>query len=121
VLLPDGKNKRAVFTVTWHNKDAKDLDIRDYILIFYDSSNVSYSLKTLTPVTNILPANAIKSYDYYAEVPATATLANLNLKIQKWDFNVAGYKRYIGQSVMNKAAFPIAASGTQGFANLDQT
>ncbi|WP_042170117.1 hypothetical protein [Paenibacillus gorillae] len=98
-LIPSSKGSTASFTVTFYNGGSAAMNLQDYWARLSSWSGNKYTLSLIESdkaKKSVAPKSSV-TLTFYSEVPNNVTLANLVLKIIKFDFSVSGYEKNVAK------------------------
>lgn len=95
-LSPGDNGQTAAFTLSVYNGDSREIDLTDYWFRLTTASGASYSVKMQDSKITKVASKSKQFITFYATVGEQVKLSDLQLKVVKFDFSLAGYEKTIG-------------------------
>lgn len=96
MAVPSGTGQTIGFTLHVTNNSNTDLDFVDYWVNLFTKSGVKLTVQT-SETKIIVQGKSSKDILYYAKASSNVKLADLIVKVIKWDFSSPSYTKVLGQ------------------------
>ena len=101
----DNNSKKVFFTLLVYNGDNQAIDFTYYYPEVYAASGGKFTVQEHpgNKKSGIVEPGTTEEFIYYANISPNLNYTDLVFKVQKIDFNVAGYTRLIGQAAVTSS------------------
>ncbi|MBP1995497.1 hypothetical protein [Paenibacillus eucommiae] len=100
------------FNLELNNGSAQSIDFNQYGVTITDGSGASYTTALSEQVTARAKPHQVQNFKFTAQLPLTAKLDQLKVKIFQWDYSKASYMKDVG-SLSVAAAMSVTASAAK--------